>query len=245
MFDGTSQTTHLLDWGSSKHHRSMKSTLACESSSAARAFDRGSFARTMKYDIEQGLKPRFETSISDILDRRAYWESICHHLPMAFGTDCKSLYDVWNKTGSFPEDRRVALDLLDVRESIEQFGGVIRWTPTDHMLVCSFTKNMPADLLTNDLHAMVYSLKYDKDIKETNRALAKVRKALREKKDDLNNDKRNADRPVNHVRNMLILLTYRGKPGRVLHIASWCQIVALHGYREANLHVVHTYCRTT
>ena len=121
----------------------MTPTLACENSSAARAFDRGSFARTMIYDIEQGLKPRFERRITDIPDRRAYWESICHHLPMAFGTACQSLYDVCNNTGSFPEERRVALDLLDVRESFAQFGDVICWIPTDHMLVDSLTKNMP------------------------------------------------------------------------------------------------------
>ena len=42
--------THLIDWGSAKIHRKMRSTLACEASSAARAFDRGCFGRVMLYE---------------------------------------------------------------------------------------------------------------------------------------------------------------------------------------------------
>ena len=139
----------------------------------------------------------------------------------------------------------MALDLLDVRESLAQFGDVIRWVSTEQMLVDSLTDNMPTDLLTNYLHDLVYSLKYGKEVTNTKRALAKVRKALREKKDDLKYDKRETDRPVKHVRNMLTRLTYRGEPERVLHSASWCQTVALHGYREAYLHFVRAYCRKT
>lgn len=101
----------LLDWGSSNIHRKMKSTLACDSSSAARAVDRGSFARTMIYDVERDLQHQFEICITDAPERRAYWERICHPLPMAIGTYCTSLYDVCHKTGSLPDERRVAFDL--------------------------------------------------------------------------------------------------------------------------------------
>ena len=68
------------------------------------------------------------------------------------------IYDVCNKTGSIPEERRVAVGLLDARASFEQSGDVTRWTPTDHMLVDSLTKCMPTDLLTNYLRDMTYSL---------------------------------------------------------------------------------------
>ena len=46
-----------------------------------------------------------------------------------------------------PDERGVALDLLDVRESIEQMGDQIRWIPTDDMLVDCMTKNMPPDAM--------------------------------------------------------------------------------------------------
>ena len=52
--------THLIDWGSGKIHRKMRSTLACEASSAAHAFDRGCFGRVMLYEIEYGWKPMLE-----------------------------------------------------------------------------------------------------------------------------------------------------------------------------------------
>ena len=99
----------------------MRSTLACEAGSAARAFDRGAYARVMLYEIEHGMD--------------SHWTEMCKKVPFCLGTDCKSLYDLCRKDGSMPEKRRVALDLMDVREGIEHFGDEIRWIPTDHMLV--------------------------------------------------------------------------------------------------------------
>lgn len=68
---------------------------------------------------------------------------------MALGTYCKSLYSVCSKTGRLPDARCVALDLLDVRGYLEQAGDVIRWVPTDHLLVDSLTTHIPTDTLTN------------------------------------------------------------------------------------------------
>lgn len=42
---------------------------------------------------------------------------------MARGTGCKSLYDICNKSGSIPEERRATLDVVDDREAFAQFGG--------------------------------------------------------------------------------------------------------------------------
>mgnify|MGYP001215764332 CR=1 FL=1 len=47
---------------------------------------------------------------------------MCRKVPFALGTDCKSLYDVCTKNVSMGEAGRVALDLLDIRVSIEEFG---------------------------------------------------------------------------------------------------------------------------
>ena len=97
-------------------------------------------------------------------------------------TDCKSLYDLCQKTGSVPDERRVALDLLDVRESVDAFGDKIRWIPTDHMLVDCMTKAMHPSLLLDFLDKCSYSFKYDDDIKNTKRFMAKQRKEIRDKK---------------------------------------------------------------
>ena len=181
LFEGKART-HLLDWGSSKIHRKMRSTLACEAASAAKAFDKGAFARVMLHEIENGRNGKWDQLNQDDCDLKTDWTKMCRDIPFCLGTDCKSLYDVCMKSGSMPEERRVALDLMDVRESIEQMGDQIRWIPTDHMLVDCMTKNMPADVMLKYLQTTEYAFKYDDVIKHTKREVAKARKAIREGK---------------------------------------------------------------
>jgi hypothetical protein len=164
LYDGPT-TTHLLDWESKKIHRKVRSTLAAEGAGASRAYDRSMYARAMIFEIEKG--------------KTGHWTEMCSQVPFCLGTDCKSLYDVCKKIGSLPDDRRVALDLLDVKEGIEEFGDQIRWVPTDHMLADAFTKSMPPDLLMKYLKTGQYSFKYDNEIKNTKREVAKDRKEIR------------------------------------------------------------------
>ena len=73
-------------------------------------------------------------------------------VPGGFATDCNSLYDLCRKHGSLPTERRVALDLLDVREGLEEFGDQVRWVPTTHMLSDALTKHMSSDLILKFRH---------------------------------------------------------------------------------------------
>ena len=107
---------------------------------------------------------------------------MCEKVPFCLGTDCKSLFDLCVKVGSLPDERRVALDLLDVREGIEEMKDQIRWVPTDHMLADAFTKSMPPDLLLQYLKNGEYFFKYDDVIKNTKREQAKERKHVKETK---------------------------------------------------------------
>ena len=161
LYDGPT-VTHLLDWNSAKIHRKVRSTLAAEAAGASRAYDRACFARCVIYEIECG--------------KDCHWTEMCRAVPFCLGTDCKSLYDVCTKLGSIPDERRVALDLLDVKEGVEELGDQVRWVPTDHMLADAFTKSMPPDLLLKYLKTGVYSFKYDEKIKDTKREVAKERK---------------------------------------------------------------------
>ena len=155
--------THLLDWGSSKIHRKVRSTLGAEACGATKAYDRAMYARAMLYEIEHGHNNN--------------WTEMCKQVPFCLGTDCKSLYDLCTKDGSLPQERRVALDLLDVREGIEHFGDRIRWIPTDHMLVDCMTKAMAPHLMLEYLKTGRYALKYDEVIKNTKREKIKARNA--------------------------------------------------------------------
>ena len=167
LFEGPA-VTHLVDWNSSKIHRKVRSTLAAEAAGASRAYDRSMFTRALIYEIEKG--------------RDKHWTQMCKEVPFGLGTDCKSLYDVCTKTGSMPDDRRVALDLLDVKEGVEEMNDQVRWVPTDHMLADALTKAMPPDLLLRYLKTGVYSFKYDDDIKNTKRVVAKERKEVKDAK---------------------------------------------------------------
>ena len=116
------------------------------------------------------------------------WHEACKAIPFALGTDCKSLYDLCMKEGSIPDERRVALDLMDVRDGAEKYGDKVRWIPTDHMLVDCLTKQMHPAQLLRFLQTGEYSLKYDQVIKETKREQAKVRKEQRARKSQQQSD---------------------------------------------------------
>ena len=92
------------------------------------------------------------------------------------------MYDKCIKPSSTTKEKRVALDLLDVREGVERMADQIRWVPTDHMLVDCLTKSMNPALLMKYLTDYTYSFKYDDVISETKRYAAKQRKEARDKK---------------------------------------------------------------
>ena len=106
---------------------------------------------------------------------------MCQTIPFALATDCKSVYDVCMKAGSLPDEKRTALDLLDLKEGISEMGDQVRWIPTDHMLSDSLTKEMPADLLLQYLQNYQYALKFDEQIASTKRSQQKQRAQARQK----------------------------------------------------------------
>ena len=114
-----------------------------------------------------------------VIGRTHDWRDMVKAVPMALATDCKSLFDLCKNEGKLPSERRVALDLLDVREGLEEFGDQFRWIPTDHMLADCLTKRMPPDLLLKFLKDNIYSLKYDDQITYTKRFAAKQRSEAR------------------------------------------------------------------
>ena len=66
-------------------------------------------------------------------------------------TDCRSLYDHLTSLGSggVLDDRRTAIDIAIIRQSIRRTKMEARWVPTGHMLADGLTKDKlePMDLL--------------------------------------------------------------------------------------------------
>ena len=168
----SSKKCHLLDWSSSKIHRKVKSTLAAEAAGASRAFDRATYLRCLMCEIERGRSPD--------------WNEMVKSVPFALATDCKSLYELCKNDGKLPDDRRVALDLLDVRDGLQHYGDEYRWIPTDHMLADALTKRMPPDLLIKFLRDSEYTFKYDDRITNAkslaNRQRKEAKRAAKEAK---------------------------------------------------------------
>ena len=118
----------LTDWGSCKVRRVVHSTLAAEGASAAWGYDRMVHVRAIYAEMVHGWK--------------ADWRELLDTVPSTNLTDCQSLVDHCAKEGSLPQERRVALDIADLRSGIAD-GDDLVWTSTDRMAADCITKHMP------------------------------------------------------------------------------------------------------
>ena len=183
ILDGSSKAV-MLEWGSKKIHRVVRSTLAAEAAAMSFAFDRAFFARAVMQEILYGRSQHFRevapnvplalqlTADSDLM------ESLDGK--MGLGTDCKSLYDLCCRPTSMPTEKRITLDLLDVRQHLDNLPDLhhVRWIPTTAMLVDALTKHLPDQtIITQFLHDNVYSLREDPRLEEQRVAARTARKA--------------------------------------------------------------------
>ena len=118
---------HVVDWSSSTIHRKVRSTLAAEAASGAHAYDRGTYIRVLLSEMVNGSE--------------GHWTEQARGVPAYMGSDCRSLVDHCAKTGASVSEKRVGLDIADIRDGIEA-GDILRWIPT---------LEMPADILTKHL----------------------------------------------------------------------------------------------
>lgn len=179
-------------------------------------------------------------------ERVPYGAQVCNHLPMTICTDCKSFYDVCNKTGRLREERRVALGLPGVRGPLEPVCDVIRGIPTAHMLVDSVTKSLPTDRLTSYLKGMTYDLSYDHHIKATERACAQVRTSLGAPTACFAEGHRVPQQPGNSA---MHTLTHLEPPtlvmlGSFVYSPIWGLDTTPYGYRKADTYYVVKWCNS-
>ena len=65
-------------------------------------------------------------------------------------TDCKTLKDLTAKAGSLPAEKRIALDIADVRQGLEA-GDQLISTSADRMAADALTKSMTEDTLLTEI----------------------------------------------------------------------------------------------
>ena len=173
-----SDTANLVEWGSRKIHRVVKSTLAAEAAAMSYGFDRALFAREVFTEIAHGRERRMNNGPPTIpLALQLTTES---ELPVGMATDCKSLYDVCIRPTSMPTEKRVTLDLLDIRHYLDRFPDKyqVRWVLTTAMLVDALTKHLvDQTVLTQFLDNNHYSLREDPRLEEQRVAARAARRA--------------------------------------------------------------------
>ena len=88
------------------------------------------------------------------------WSGLGNRLTLVI-TDCKSLYDhLLSQSSPTLDDRRTAIDIVILRDSISRMKASLRWIPTDRMLADALTKESPEafDLLRACLRTTRYQI---------------------------------------------------------------------------------------
>eukprot|EP00971_Amphidinium_carterae_P173514 3439592-Amphidinium_carterae.1 len=118
---------HLMSWESSTIKRVVKSTLAAEACAASIGLDRLCYASTA-WATMTGVTGTWSDKMLSLE-------------PGTLCTDCKSLHDhlKTSSNGSLQE-KRVLLDIADIRQNVDEGKVGITWIPTKCMLADCLTK---------------------------------------------------------------------------------------------------------
>ncbi|CAE7029162.1 RE2 [Symbiodinium sp. CCMP2592] len=129
MNDGVVQQWTPANWRSYRLPRVVNSTLSAEAQAMSTA---------------TGMLEWILLLLSEALDGpcnlRNCWQYASRRCSMAL-TDCKSLYDhLVSKSSPTLDDKRTALDVVIVRESLGRVDANLRWIPTNRMIADGLTK---------------------------------------------------------------------------------------------------------
>ena len=148
--NGVDSPVSVVGWKSYKLPRVVSSTLAGEAQCFAST---SGIAEWCSLILAEALEGPFS------LDRVDHMLSLRSPIGM---TDCRSLYDhlITLGTGGTLDDKRVAIDIAVIRQSIARTKLEPRWIPTDRMVADGLTKDKgePLDLLRSVLRTAQYQL---------------------------------------------------------------------------------------
>ena len=134
---------HFLDWSSSTIKRVVRSTLAAESAAASKTFDRAVYMRVIMAEALKGPA-----------GRSWRWQDLCREVPMLFVSDCRSMVEHIRKTGASTDEKRVAMDLADLRAGVDA-GDLVVWIPTKKMVADCLTKHLTLDEETQSIRDLL------------------------------------------------------------------------------------------
>ena len=139
-------------WRSHRVKRVVRSTLAAETMAALEAVEAADVIRAHMVELMSVLTYKDHTNEVAVV-------------PMAHLTDCKSLWDLLQKQGQVPSERRLLMDIEALRSDIENHGVKSFWINTKQMLADCMTKNDPrcGDYLRYVLRTGFYQRTEDKE----------------------------------------------------------------------------------
>ena len=167
----------ILDYGSKKLKRVVKSSLAAEVQAFAEGLDQQMVVRHMVSSLlgkhQQGRRQGVE--LSDYVD------NIVKKVPAAVVTDAKSLYDGVEKRESFSaglQDRRSGIEVVAIRQQVRDQVVKVCWTNSDQQIADGLTKMAARLRLVEWLRAGHLCLQHDPEFPEFTSA-KKIRQAHR------------------------------------------------------------------
>ena len=135
---------NLMHWKSSKIHRVVNSTLAAEAQSLSKGLSELAWSVTV---FNEMINPRFELKEwqQEVRSRRLHAltkqeadETLRQGLCVV---DAKSLFDhLVKETIGSTEDRRTAIEMQVIRQSMAETGTVVKWVPHGRMTMDCLTK---------------------------------------------------------------------------------------------------------
>ena len=120
-----------MEFESATIKQRVHNTMAAEFAVLATCVDRYLYARALAQSLLYG-EPDFVVNWRNDLKT-----------PGIVLTDATCVHDHLHKTGSIPKERQMLLDLLTVRDLVEDGVIDLRWVATAHMLADMLTKGMP------------------------------------------------------------------------------------------------------
>ncbi|CAK0903395.1 unnamed protein product, partial [Prorocentrum cordatum] len=115
-------------WRSHRVKRVVRSTLAAETMAALEAVESGDLLRQHLVELHYGLG--YRTHMDDV-----------KAIKMVEVTECKSLYDLLQKRGAVPSEKRLLIDVESLRNDLEFNSVVSKWVSTKQMLADCVTKH--------------------------------------------------------------------------------------------------------
>ena len=141
---------NLVEWQSSSCKRIVRSSMAIEASAASLGFEHGEYVRALFGEI---LQENFQV-------RR--WAEFVRGWELLLVLDAKTAYDTL-ASESLPQDRRTALDLLAIKESLldDSNHAMCRWVPGPQQLSDGLTKDKDNHVLLDYMNSNTWSLRED------------------------------------------------------------------------------------